>query len=256
MKTNLYEIAVLHEPDGQGGSDALFELYQLGTRITCPVSDNFFGLANNSNPVVLIAGGIGITPIKSMAHELLARGVEFELHYAIRNRQYMAFIDDLQQAFPNQLHSYDASKGQRLNLKKLLMSAPPNAHFYCCGPLNMLQQMQKIGSEQGISPQRLHVESFTHASHDDSQPVELFLQRSNQTIQIKANESLLDGLLNAGIELDYCCETGTCKSCVVRVIDGEPLHRDVVLSEQEKRQQKLFCPCVSRATTKKLTLDI
>jgi hypothetical protein len=205
---------------------------------------------------VLIAGGIGITPIKPMAQALRGNGNALQIHYAARSRRDMAFGDRLQREFDDDIKLYSSANGERINVGQLLSAAPADAIFYICGPERLIDAVSMAATELNIDAKRIRSERFAAATITDSKPIQLELRRSGKQIEVPADESILDAMLNAGIEAIYSCRTGDCKTCAVKLLEGEPDHRDAALSKIEHEQDQLFCPCVSRAQGDKLVLDI
>jgi len=251
-----YEIAVLKEDHGLGGSKAVYEQFDLGLTLRCDPPDNYFPLHTDSRPAVFIAGGIGITPIKSMAQALAARDCPLELHYAGRSDREMAFSDRLGWEFGEQIFLYRSEQSERLDIPRLLMAAPDNAEIYVCGPGRLIDAVVKTANELNIHSERIHFERFATVDDVNDRPITVELTRSKTTLQVNADQSILDAMLDAGVAAPYSCRTGQCKSCVVKVLAGEPEHRDSVLTEAERQDSQLMCPCVSRAVGEKLTLDI
>lgn len=162
-KSEGYRIAVLRVDDGEGGSRAVHEGWQLGTRLNVDPPENHFPLHDDGRPALLIAGGIGITPIRAMAEELSTRGVDFQLHYAARALEHMAFINDLRRRYPNQCRFYfsNSPASSRLDIVALLNSISANTVVYVCGPSRLIDAVRQVASRLGIVPERLQSESFT-----------------------------------------------------------------------------------------------
>ena len=255
-RRDIYEVAILREDEGSGGSVAIHESYQLGQIIFCSKPENHFQLDDSAAPKVLIAGGIGITPIKAMAQELKAKGHKFELHYAGKNIQAMPFRDRLAREFGESIHIYSSADNQRLDIASLLKTISKDAQIYLCGPNRLIEAVKKEAKAQNIDLNRIRFEAFSAVVDPQAKPVELILKRSEKTIQVKKDQSLLDAMLDQGVSIPFSCKTGVCRSCAVKVIDGSAQHKDSVLTKEEKDVDKMMCPCVSRATTDSLTLDI
>ncbi len=162
-KLSRYRIAVLRVEDGQGGSRALHDGWQIGTRLNVDVPENYFGLHDDDRPAVLIAGGIGITPLKAMAEELAKLGTDFTLHYTGRSPQHMAFIEALRRDFPDRCRFYFSRtpKPNRLDVEALLSSMPLDAVTYVCGPSNLIDAVRRTARNLGIADERMRFESFT-----------------------------------------------------------------------------------------------
>lgn len=254
-RSGRYEIAVLCEDHGRGGSLALHRHYTLGTRLRCEPPRNAFPLHADTRPVVLIAGGIGITPIKAMAEALLAEGREFQLHYAARSPAEAAYRDELATRLGARLHCYDRSSG-RLVPEQVLAQAPADARFYVCGPTRLIDGVLAAAAACGVSPGRVQHERFSATTHADDHAFEVVLKWAGKTLQVPADRSILDTMLAAGVDVPHSCRVGTCGSCAVKVIDGEPEHRDQALSASERGSAGLLCVCVSRTRGGRLVLDV
>lgn len=255
-RRDMYEIAVLREDEGKGGSLSIHQHLMLGQRLNCSPAENYFELHHDNRPAVLIAAGIGITPIKPMAQSLKSRGVGLSLHYAGRSNSDMAFCDRLQRELTKHMHIYSAAENQRMSLVDILSNSPADAVFYACGPNRLIDDLVEVAQQLGIPEERIHFERFSASVQLEAKPVIVHLQRSDIQIEVGAQQSILDAMLNAGVNAPYSCKTGQCKSCVVRVLDGEAQHLDSALSDAEKDNYKLMCPCVSRANSESITLDI
>ncbi len=255
-RRDVYEIAVLREEQGSGGSIAVHDQYHLGQFINIEPPKNHFEFHQDSTPAVLFAGGIGITPIKAMAQSLKARGTDFTLHYAGRDFSEMAFRDRLQREFPSQLSLYSSNEKQRMDITNILASSKDKTLFYICGPQTLIDAVRAEAKKQNIDTSRIRFEHFAISVAADAKPITVNLQRSNIQLHVKEDETILDAMLDAGIEAPYSCKTGVCKTCAVKVVNGQAQHKDSVLSESDKSQQNLMCPCVSRADGNEITLDI
>ncbi|MCZ6829154.1 MAG: 2Fe-2S iron-sulfur cluster-binding protein [Gammaproteobacteria bacterium] len=255
-RRDVYEIAVLREEEGAGGSRAVYEQFELGVELHCETPQNHFQLHSDERPTVLIAGGIGITPIKAMAQTVKARGGELQLHYAGRSRAEMPFLDRLEREFGDSLSVYSAADRERLDIEQVLSTAPADAKFYLCGPGRLLDAVTDVAVRLNIAAERIHFERFEAAANPDARPVQVELRRSGILLQVPAEQSILDAALEAGVDAPFSCKLGDCRTCAVKVLDGEAEHRDNSLSDYEREQQGLMCPCVSRATGDKLVLEL
>jgi len=255
-RRDAYEIAVLLEDEGDGGSIAVHEQFNIGRTLHCELPQNHFQLHNDARPALLIAGGIGITPIKAMAQALKARGTDMHLHYAGRSGAEMAFRDRLLREFENEITIYRSSEDERLNVERVLDDAPDDAVIYVCGPGRLIDTVVRIATELAIEPERVRFERFDAVISADAKPIRLELRRSGKHLEVAADQTVLDAMLEAGVKSPFSCGAGNCKTCVVKILDGEPEHRDSALSTAERADYKLFCPCVSRAKSEHLVLDI
>lgn len=255
-RRDIYEVAVLKEPQGQGGSVSIHQNLQLGHNLNCAQPANYFSLNDDSRPVVLFAGGIGITPIKAMAQALKCRGTEFSIHYAGRSQKEMAFQDRMRREFPDDLTLYSAEDKQRLDIQSIMLQAVEDTVFYVCGPTSLIDGVIEAGVQLGIDEGRIRYERFKAASTQDAKALTLELARSNKKIQVDKDQSVLDAILSEGIKLPFSCRSGECKTCAVTVLDGDPQHHDNCLTEDERNTKNLMCPCVSRSHSDVLTLDL
>jgi ferredoxin-NADP reductase/predicted pyridoxine 5'-phosphate oxidase superfamily flavin-nucleotide-binding protein len=255
-RRDIYEVAILREDEGNGGSKTIHQTYQLGQRLHCDLPNNNFELDETLSPKVLIAGGIGITPLKAMAQSLKSSNIDFVLHYAGRSVKAMPFRDRLERELGIAMQVYSSEDNRRLDIAKLLSHAPKEAIFYLCGPNRLIEAVRKEAKLQGIPDERIRFERFASTIEKTAKPVVVKLQKSNREIEVEAEQSILDALLEQNVAIPFSCKTGVCRSCVVKVLDGEPQHNDSVLNDAEKKQERLMCPCVSRSSTPKLTLDL
>ncbi|MGI9333095.1 MAG: 2Fe-2S iron-sulfur cluster-binding protein [Gammaproteobacteria bacterium] len=254
-RRDAYEIAVLRDDEGEGGSRAVHQQFNIGQHLHCTLPGNYFRLHAGDRPAVLIAGGVGITPIKAMAHTLKDRGSVMHLHYAVRSARETAFRYELRRDFANELTIYSSSDGERMPLERILSGAPDDAIFYVCGPGHLIDAVVATATTLGIDLERVRFERFAATANHDASPVRLELRRSGKQLEVAANESVLDAMLDAGVDAPFNCRAGNCKACVVRVLAGDPDHRDSVLSAAERQDARLMLPCVSRATSDHLVLD-
>ncbi len=250
-----YEIAVLLEENGSGGSQFIINHFAVGTLLDCGVPSNNFHLHADASPAILMAGGIGITPIISIAHTLALRGRRFQLHYAGRSKKHMAFLDELQKTFTRNLYIYAADEQQRLNIMNLLAEAPSNTLFYACGPQKILAEIETSARMLSIDKDRIQMEHFAAEKSENDKAVVLELAHSNKLVKATADQPLLTALRDAGVDVNSDCCVGDCGTCAVKIIEGEAEHRDHVLSDAQKAQG-LICVCVSRAKSDKLVLAL
>lgn len=256
-RRDAYEIAILASDDSSGGSRFIHQHYALGTTLRCELPRYTFPLHAASAPSVLIAGGIGITAIRSMALALSAAGRPFKLHYVGRSRAEMAYLDALQHAFGARVEIYPGDQ-RPLSLHRVLNDAPVDAHFYVCGPTRLLNEALTQAASLGIPPERMHLERFAGPDPTQTgapQPIEVELRRSGLTLIVPADQSILDAVEQAGVPVQSDCRVGSCGFCVVKVLEGEPVHADTALTERERAAGRI-CLCVSRASGPRLVLDL
>jgi ferredoxin-NADP reductase/predicted pyridoxine 5'-phosphate oxidase superfamily flavin-nucleotide-binding protein len=257
-RRDIYEIAVLNEVDGKGGSTAIYQNYQLGLIIECQLPENHFHVQTQQHlsgaKAILIAGGIGITPIKAIAQSLLTVQTPFKIHYAGKSIQEMAFSDRLQRVFGNALSLYSSKENQRMSISNILSNAGQSDIFYLCGPKRLIDAFIDEAKRLCIHSERLIYERFNSSVDVAAKPITVTLNKLGKTLKVKADETILDAMIAANIPALYSCKTGTCRTCKVTVLEGEVQHFDSSLSKEE--QKSLMCPCVSRAETSHLILDI
>lgn len=254
-QTHTYEIAVLNETEGKGGSRFIHAHYQLGMQLQCGMPQNHFQLQNDDHSVVLIAGGIGITPIMAMASTLKQNGRVFQFHYIGRSLNEMAYVDELQREYGEQLNLHISTQ-QAVNLEKIMANATHDATFYVCGSERLIHGVQQTAFSLGIAETRLHFERFSAPEPLHAKAIEVELRRSGKTLHVKPDESILTAVEAAGVKTLSDCKVGNCGTCAVNVLEGVPQHLDSALTERERTQGKKMCICVSRANSPKLVLDL
>jgi ferredoxin-NADP reductase len=249
-------LGVLREETSTGGSQFMHAL-QVGevVRATAPV--NTFGLHEGASPALLFAGGIGVTPILSMAAELKAQGISYRLHYAGRMPGRLAFLPQLQAICSKELAVHYDSDESRLDVVAALGDAPADAHVYVCGPAGMIDAVKAGALAKGITADRIHFELFkAEQSGAPNNPFEVELKSTGQIITVATDQSIIQALEAAGLDVLYDCQRGDCGICQCGVISGIPDHRDVILSDEEKASNKVMQICVSRAKSERLVLDL
>jgi cytochrome P450/ferredoxin-NADP reductase len=250
-----YFIAVQLAPNSKGGSKYMHEKVARGSELTISVPANYFPTAEHAIKHLLIAGGIGITPLLAHRSHLKLLEQRVELHYAFRSGETAAFAPFLTfQSDPN-VHLYDDSVGQKLDIPALIRRQPEGAHVYCCGPTGMMDAVVNAAEALGWPAETIHVERFGAGPRKGDEPFETVCRRSGKTVQIGATEHLLDCLEHAGIEIPFGCRAGSCGTCEVGVLAGTIIHRDSVLTPAERAEGKKMLACVSRGKGR-LTLDV
>lgn len=255
-----YVIGVLNDPASRGGSRGLHAQVHEGTRLNISEPRNLFPLDHAARRSLLFAGGIGITPILCMAERLAQTGADFELHYCARASQRAAFVSRLMGSpFAERvfLH-FDEQPDTALNAAQVLARPADDVHLYVCGPAGFMQHVLDSARSQGWQEACLHREYFTAAPVDSSLDgsFAVRLGSSGQVFQIPADKSVVQVLQSHGIEIAVSCEQGICGTCLTRVLEGIPEHRDLFLTEQEQALNDQFTPCCSRSKTPLLVLDI
>ncbi|AKK00077.1 Vanillate O-demethylase oxidoreductase [Pseudomonas chlororaphis] len=255
-----YVIGVLHDPASRGGSRSLHEQIQTGARLLISEPRNLFPLATQARRSLLFAGGIGITPILCMAEHLAQAGATFELHYCARSRERAAFIERLRLApYADRvfLH-FDEEPETRLDTARLLAAPADDVHLYVCGPGGFMQHVLDTAKAQGWQDTQLHREYFAAAPVDTGADgaFSVKLASSGEVFEIPADRSVVQVLESHGIEIPISCEQGVCGTCLTRVLEGVPEHRDLFLTEAEQAGNDQFTPCCSRSRTPLLVLDL
>ncbi len=250
---------VLKEPQGQGGSRALHEKVRVGDVLRIGPVRNAFPLAAAARHTILLGGGIGITPLKAMAHVLAARGESFELHYCARSPAHAAFVNDLRAIVPPgrlHLHFDGGDPARGLDLQALLKDHAEGTHVYYCGPGGFMQACEAACAHwpQG----HVHCEHFkapqAAASDNPDDGFEVRLVRSGATIQVGPDQTIVRAIELSGRRVPTSCLSGLCGACKVDYVDGEVDHRDYILDESERA--RCLTVCVSRARSKTLSLDL
>lgn len=253
-----YVLGVLKDAKSRGGSKAVHEQLRVGMRIEISSPRNNFALHENATHSVLVAGGIGVTPILCMARRLKSLGQSFEVLYFARSRQHAAFLDDVKAVAANVHLHFDNEQSGPPDLKALLAARnTANAHYYACGPAVMLDAFETHCQALGYA--NAHIERFAAvevaASTNAKQSYTVELKRSGKVIEITPDMSLLAALQAANAEVMTSCEEGICGSCETRVLEGIPDHRDSVLSPAEQATNQMMMVCVSGCQSERLVLD-
>lgn len=253
-----YLIAVRREDDGRGGSRWMHTQVSVGATLTVEPPRNDFALSTTDGCTVLVAGGIGVTPLVSMAAQRRAEDAPVRLHYAGRSRALMAFLPELQALLGSdlQVHADDES-GAPLDIAALFDACAPADRLHVCGPKVMLDAVLAQAHARGWPPERVHFELFaapTPVAGDRA--FELVLKQSGKILTVPADQSILDVLIEAGCDPMFDCKRGECGVCAATVIEGEIDHRDYVLTESEKNSGNVIQTCISRCKGQRLVLDL
>jgi vanillate O-demethylase ferredoxin subunit len=260
-ETHRYRIAVLRDPRSRGGSVAMHALAQ-GQTLTISEPKNHFALAHQAPHSVLMAGGIGITPVLCMAERLSNIGAAFTVHYCTRSPERTAFVPRIKaSAFARRVffHHDSGEAQQKLDVDALLAEQPMGTHLYVCGPTGFMHAVLNAARQAAWSEDRLHREYFSAATPvlggaDGS--FEVQIASSGRVISVAPDRSVVAALAQAGIEVPVSCEQGVCGTCLTRVIEGTPDHRDMFLTPDEQARGDQFTPCCSRSRSARLVLDL
>ena len=254
-----YRMAVKREAGGRGGSMSLHDHGEVGTALGIFGPRNHFPLDLSAQRHLFIAGGIGITPIHSMVHTLVALGRPWTLHYCARSAAHAAFHEELVALAPPNVFCH-FSEQPVLDVQGLLHTVEEGTHVVCCGPQGLMQAVQAATAHW--PPEQVHFEWFSAPQlegKDDAAldaPFEVHLARTGRTFVVPAHASILDVLRDEGIRVNCACESGVCGTCETTVLEGRPQHRDALLSDEERSAGRTMMICVSRAESPRLVLDL
>ena len=246
-----YKIAVLQEEHSGGGSLFVHERLRPCHLVDVGGPRNHFPL-EDAERYVLVAGGIGITPLLPIIRFLEEEGRDWHLHYGGRTRRSMAFLEELS-AYGDKVTVHPFDEQGHLDLAAAFAQVGEGTAVYCCGPEPLLAAVEEYAD--AWPPGVLHTERFAAKERSDADllPFEAILKRSNKRVSVPSDITLMQALESAGVALPSACQDGVCGSCVTRVLDGEPLHRDSLTAPDCTDS---LMPCVSRALTPELVLDI
>ena len=252
-------LGVLRELDGGGGSHAMHERVRVGDMLTLSAPRNAFALTPEASHSVLLGGGIGITPLKAMAHALAAQGASFELHHCARSPQHAAFATELDATVPaGRLHRHfdGGDPAQGLNLAALLARPAPGTHLYYCGPVGFMQACADASRHWPAGS--VHFEHFKPpASTAPAMPAgsfEVLLAHKGIRVQVQPQQTIVRAMELAGLRVPTSCLAGLCGSCKTNYLEGDVEHNDFILSDEEHKT--CLTLCVSRARSPLLVLDL
>lgn len=251
-----YQVAIKREANGRGGSLDLTDNVKVGDTLMVAPPVNDFGLPPRGQDFLFIAGGIGVTPMMAMIHELRAAGKRFRLFYFNRTPEMTAFRDALSAPELKDsvvIHYDQGDPARSYDLKPVLKERQNREHLYCCGPRPLMEAVRAMTDHW--SSTAVHFEAFseaeTHKATD--RPFNVRLARTGKTLAVPADKTILEVLRDNGLDVPSSCETGTCGTCRTKMLDGVADHRDLVLAEHEKADTIMIC--VSRAKSDEITLD-
>jgi vanillate O-demethylase ferredoxin subunit len=255
-----YRIAVLRDPTSRGGSVAMHEAVNEGDVIRISPPKNHFPL-QHAPRTLLLAGGIGVTPLLCMAQRLAAIHADFTLHYCTRSAERTAFRQEISSsAFADKVSfHFDAGPAeQKLDLPAVLAGATPEHQLYVCGPAGFIDHVVNTAKASGWRSEQIHLEYFGAAPQDTAGDTgfEVKIASTGKSYTVGAEQNIIQVLKDNGIEILTSCEQGVCGTCITRVLEGEPDHRDMYFTDEEKAKNDQFTPCCSRAKSKTLVLDL
>jgi vanillate O-demethylase ferredoxin subunit len=252
---NEYRIAVLRDANSRGGSLHMHEQVRVGQAINIDGPFNSFNFSAGNARTLLIGGGIGITPLVSMAYQLEHLKQPFELHYLARSRERMALLEELQTLSHATIYLYSPESGNAMpNLAELLGAYSANDAMYACGPVPLLNALRDHGAQQAWPLKALHFESFGARVNAGDKAISVHLAQTGVTIEVSPGVSILDALIEADVFVAFDCKRGECGNCYSSVLEGAPEHRDVCLTPAQRAQG--MCTCVSWNSTERLVLDL
>lgn len=252
---NSYVVGIKKDRDSRGGSKFIHDQLKVGQVLKVGGPRNNFPLDETAPHSVLIAGGIGITPIYCMAQRLIASGKPWSMFYSCRTRSEAAFLGALRDRPEVTLHFDDEAGGKFLDLGRIVADAPDGAHFYCCGPNPMLKAYEEATKD--LPEGRMHIEYFTAAEEAATEGgYTVVLQRSGKEFPIPEGKTILQVLREASMDVTYSCEEGVCGACETAVISGTPDHRDNILTDREREESKTMMICCSGSKSARLVLDM
>jgi ferredoxin-NADP reductase len=251
MADGVYRIAVKRAQPGQGGSRFMWNL-SVGDTLNISKPSNHFELTANLTEhaldYLLIAGGIGITPMLGMAQRLAARGAKVQMRYAARSTAELAYLEELRTALGTDLQVFCDDAGQQIDLDFEIAALPARGQLWMCGPLALLDAARAAWARAGRAAADLRFETFGNSGQFEAQAFWVEIPRHQLRLEVPANRSLLSVLEQAGVQTLYECERGECGLCAMDVVSvsGTVDHRDVFFSAHEKLGNQRLCACVSR----------
>jgi len=263
ITTGRYRIAIQKDAHSTGGSVAAFGKYRTGSAITIGRPRNRFGLTRRPGPVLLFAGGIGLTPLWAMAWELQHAGRDFHLHLSVRSPERLAFAGEIAAApFADRIQIYfdqpgDAAPAARpLDAQRLIRAAGPEVQIYLCGPSGYMRHVRDAAAAACVPAEQVHTEYFGAEIDTQGAAFTLRARRSGREFTVGPHDTMLEVLSRAGIAVETSCQSGVCGSCLTGVVDGTPDHRDMVQTDAEKASNRQVAVCCSRSKSRVLVLDI
>ena len=254
-----YVIGVLRDPSSRGGSRAMHDQIQAGAKLTISAPRNHFPLVDAPRSL-LLAGGIGVTPLLAMAETLSAQGAPFELHYCTRSPERTAFRDRILSAPYAAQVRFHHDSARPVDLPALLAGLERGTHIYFCGPAGFISHVKASAAALGWPENQLHLEYFgadaAGAPVEGDQPFDVKLASNGACYTVPVGRTVLQVLSEAGVFVPASCEQGVCGTCLTRVLDGVPDHRDLYLTEEEQAANDQFTPCCSRSRSATLLLDL
>lgn len=252
-----YVVAIKLDERSRGGSSFIHAQFKIGDQIKISAPRNHFSLNETAPYTIFVAGGIGITPIYSMLHRLRSLNASWELYYACRSQRDAAFFPELA-AYPQaQFHFDEESDGRYLDVQQIFADVVPTTNFYCCGPSPLMTKFEQEARLAKVPDTNIHVEYFTA-----KEPISLSgafkvrLAKSGRVLTVPEGRTVLEVLIEAGIQIEHSCSEGICGTCETKVLAGIPDHRDSVLTPKEREANNTMMVCCSRSKSAELVLDL
>lgn len=253
-----FRLGILRDPESRGGSISAFDEIKDGMQIQVSEPKNLFPLLKAKHSV-LIGGGIGITPLITMAYQLAHEGASFELHYCGASPENCAFVDEIKNgelAKYTTFHFKSEGASHRAFFESAIKDIDSESHIYTCGPVGFMDWVINLATTHDFPEQQIHKEYFQVETDTSGESFEVVAERSGKIIMVEAGETILQALAKEGIDIEMSCEQGVCGTCMCDVIEGEPDHRDVYFTDEEKASNEQILVCCSRSKTPRLVLDI
>jgi len=252
----IYRLAVKLLGDSRGGSAYMWSL-KPGAQLTISTPGNHFDLGRGRPEYLLLAGGIGITPIYTMAIALADIHADFRMLYACRRREDAALADELRERIGDRLQMFVDEDGGRVDLDSEIARLAPGGELYVCGPIGLLEAAKRVWQQSGRPVDQLRFETFGNSGRFASQPFKVKIPRLNLVVDVPQNQTMLDALETAGVGMISDCRRGECGLCALHIleVDGIVDHRDVFFSDEEKAANTKLCTCVSRVAGGSITID-
>ncbi|MEW5970451.1 MAG: PDR/VanB family oxidoreductase [Pseudomonadota bacterium] len=253
-----FRLGILRDPESRGGSISAFDEIKDGMQIQVSEPKNLFPLLKAKHSV-LIGGGIGITPLITMAYQLAHEGASFELHYCGASPEKCAFVDEIKNGVLAQyttFHFKSEGASHRAFFESAIKDIDLESHIYTCGPVGFMDWVINLATTHDFPEQQIHKEYFQVETDTSGDSFEVVAERSGKIIMVEAGETILQALAKEGIDIEMSCEQGVCGTCMCDVIEGEPDHRDVYFTDEEKSSNEQILVCCSRSKTPRLVLDI
>jgi len=261
-KDCFYRLSILCDTHSRGGSSSIHADIQEGQLLNISQPRNLFPLAQNAKKHILFAGGIGITPLLSMAYSLSNEGADFNLHYCTRSRSLTAFIPEIEQSpFAPAVQFYfdNDQNGSQFDLDKIMPKPQEDWHIYVCGPTGFMETVMNRARALKWPESSIHYEFFSAQKVVDDQEngaFEIIVKSTGQKIQVPPDKTAVQALSDAGVQISVACEQGICGTCLTKVVEGVPKHLDQYLTPEEHAENNQFTPCCSRSQTPILVIDV